>query len=350
VVIRRVLVTGGAGFIGSHVVEALLSEGVQVRVLDALLPMAHAGAPERLPDEVERVWADLRDADRVEEAVGGVDAVSHQAAMVGLGVDLDDVVGYAAHNDLGTAVLLRSLHRGRFRGPLVLGSSMVVYGEGVYHCSVHGSMRPAPRTRSDLEAGRYEPGCPRCGATLTPDEVTEETSPDPRNVYAATKLHQEHLCATFARESGVPFAALRYHNVYGPRMPRDTPYAGVASIFRSALERGDAPRVYEDGCQRRNFVHVHDVARANVAALLRGANGAFNIATAEARTVGDMAAALAAAFGPDAPPPTIVGGYRLGDVRHVFGSTVKAREELGFEACVDFDEGMQTFAHAPLRA
>ncbi|HEX6131635.1 MAG TPA: NAD-dependent epimerase/dehydratase family protein, partial [Actinomycetota bacterium] len=218
-----------------------------------------------------------------------------------------------------------------------------------YRCCAHGPVRPGPRTREDLDAGRYDPPCPRCGAALESEEIDEDAPLDPRNVYAATKVHQEHLCAAFARERGVPFAALRYHNVYGPRMPRDTPYAGVASIVRSAIERGEPPRIFEDGRQRRNFVHVHDVARANALAIRAAASGAFNVASIEPRTVGEMAAALAAASGPDAPPPRIVGGGRLGDVRHVVASPAKAARDLGFVARVGFDEGMRAFARAPLR-
>jgi dTDP-L-rhamnose 4-epimerase len=345
----RVLVTGGAGFIGSHVVDQLVERGVSVRVLDALLPVAHAGAPGALREDVEYVWGDLRDAETVARVVRDVDAVSHQGAMVGLGVDIDDIESYVEHNDVGTAVLLRALHRAGFAGPLVLGSSMVVYGEGAYRCRVHGAVRPVARTMADLHAGRFDPPCPRCAAALEPVKIHEDAPVDPRNVYAATKLHQEHLCASFARERGSRFVALRYHNVYGPCMPRDTPYAGVASIVRSALERGDTPTIFEDGAQRRNFVHVHDVARANVLALLTDVEGTYNVAGPASRSVLEMAEALADAFGTGAPRPVVVGGGRLGDVRHVMASGERARRELGFVAEVPFDAGMRSFATAPLR-
>src|SRR3954454_5195432 len=180
--------------------------------------------------------------------------------MVGLGVDLEDITEYAGINDLGTAVLLRALARRPV--PLVLASSMVVYGEGRYRCAEHGLVRPGPRRAAELDAGQFEPPCPVCGRPLDPESVPEDAPLDPRNVYAATKVAQEHLCTAFARETGATVTALRYHNVYGPRMPRDTPYAGVASIFRSSLAAGKAPRVFEDGGQRRDFVHVRDVAAA----------------------------------------------------------------------------------------
>ena len=346
-----VLVTGGAGFIGSHVVDALVAAGVPVRVLDVLYP-THAGKPDYLNPAAEYVFEDLQDAAAVADALDGVDAVSHQASMVGLGVDFGDVCDYVWNNDAGTAVLLWALHRHRFAGRIVLGSSMAVYGEGAYRCPEHGPVRPAARPVEHLRAGRFDPPCPRCGAALASAPVDEEAWPEPRNVYAATKLHQEHLCAAYAREHpGATCTALRYHNVYGPRMPRDTPYAGVASIFRSALEAGRAPEVFEDGGQRRDFVHVSDVARANLIALTRQepAAGIFNVATGRPRTVLDMARALRAPFGSGAPAPEVTGAFRPGDVRHVHASPERARRELGFSAEVGFEAGMAEFAHAPLR-
>jgi dTDP-L-rhamnose 4-epimerase len=280
--------------------------------------------------------------------VAGVAAVSHQAAMVGLGTDIGDIADYVAHNDFGTAVLLQALAARGFAGRLVLASSMVVYGEGRYACPEHGVVSPPPRAPADLDAGRFEPPCPACGAPLEPRPVPEDAPADPRNVYATTKLAQEHLCASFARETGATVTALRYHNVYGPRMPRDTPYAGVASIFRSALAAGRAPRVFEDGAQRRDFVHVRDVAVANVQALEAGAPGAFNVASGTPRSVGEMADALARAT--EGPQPQVTGEWRAGDVRHVFASPKRAATVLGFRAEEDFEAGMREFATAELRA
>jgi dTDP-L-rhamnose 4-epimerase len=347
----RVLVTGGAGFVGSHVVDALLARGDDVRILDALHPAAHAAKPDYLDPRAEFVAGDVRDGAVVAAALRGVDRVCHQAAMVGLGTDIGDIADYVSHNDLGTAVLLRELARARFAGRLVLASSMVVYGEGRYACAEHGRVRPGPRRPADLAAGQFEPPCPRCGAALKPHSIPEDAPADPRNVYAATKLHQEHLAAAFSRETGVPVTALRYHNVYGPRMPRDTPYAGVASIFASALAAGRAPRVFEDGGQLRDFVHVRDVARANVLALTapEAVPGAFNVASGTPRSVGEMAHALHAASLAGAPAPVTTGDYRLGDVRHVFASAARAAERLRFRAREPFDAGMAEFATAALR-
>jgi dTDP-L-rhamnose 4-epimerase len=326
--LSMLLVTGGAGFIGSQIVDAALAAGIAVRILDRR-------TPGWLDGRAEVVVGDVRDAAAVERALAGVDHVSHQAGMVGLGADVDDIADYAAHNDLGTAVLLRGLARRRLAGRLVLGSSMVVYGEGRYRCPRHGVLRPPGRRPADLAAGRFDPLCPHCGEVLAPEPVAEDAAPDPRNVYAATKLHQEHLAAAFSRETGVPVTALRYHNVYGPRMPRDTPYAGVASIFASALRAGRAPQVFEDGRQLRDFVHVRDAARANLLALA-APPGTFNVCSGTPRSVGDLARTLWARHGDGAPPPRVTGRYRLGDVRHVFADPARARAILGFSAHESF--------------
>ncbi|MER6848026.1 NAD-dependent epimerase/dehydratase family protein [Streptomyces flaveolus] len=330
----RVLVTGGAGFIGSHVVEALRAHGHD--------PVGY--------DVREDARADVRDPAAVARALAGVDAVCHQAAMVGLGNGFADAAEYVSRNDLGTAVLLTAMAEAGVRR-LVLAGSMVVYGEGRYACRRHGVVRPGPRAVSDLEKGRFEPACPVCGADLAPGLVGEDAPADPRNVYATTKLAQEHLAAAWARTTGAAAVSLRYHNVYGPRMPRDTPYAGVASFFRSALARGEAPRVFEDGRQRRDFVHVRDVATANVAALEAGTPAGtlavYNTGSGDPRTVGEMATALAAAYG--GPEPVVTGEYRLGDVRHITADSSRLRAELGWRPQVGFAEGMREFARAELR-
>ena len=348
----KVLVTGGAGFVGSHVVDALLGAGHDVRIVDSYDPRSHAAPPDYVDERAELVVGDVRDVDLVQRALAGVDVVCHQAAVVGLDVDFADVTGYVDTNAGGTAALLLAAHRAGFAGRLVLASSMVVYGEGRYACPEHGQVRPGPREVADLEAGRFEPPCPHCGRPLEPQAVPEDAPLDPRNVYAATKLQQEHLAAAFARETGVPVTSLRYHNVYGPRMPRDTPYAGVASIFASALAAGRAPRVFEDGGQLRDFVHVRDIARANVIALTAAdpVPGPFNVCSGTPRSVGDMARALWEATDGGAPEPEVTGLFRLGDVRHVFASAQRARDELGFSAEEDFRAGMAEFARAKLRA
>ncbi|NJC72037.1 NAD-dependent epimerase/dehydratase family protein [Planosporangium thailandense] len=337
----RILITGAAGFVGSHVADRLAGSGHELVLLDALLPTAHgAGDP---PPGV--VVGDVRDADLLAHLLTGVDAVCHQAAMVGHGLNPSDAPAYAGHNALGTATLLAAMHRAGVPR-LVLASSMVVYGEGRYDCPTHGTVRPGPR------AGSFEPPCPACGAPLEPGLVGEDAPLEPHSTYAATKLAQEQLAGAWARQTGGTVWALRYHNVYGPRMPRDTPYAGVAAIFRSALERGEAPRVTEDGRQRRDFVHVTDVARANVRALETplptGSCRAVNICSGQPRTVGELASALSAAMA--GPAPVVTGELRPADVRHVVADPSRAAHLLGFRARVGFADGIADFARAPLRA
>lgn len=347
----RVLVTGGAGFIGSHIVDLLTREGHDVIAVDAITPAAHAVPPDYLNPAADHRRISMRDLDGLTNALAGVDAVCHQAARVGLGVDFDDVCDYVSDNALGTATLLRALYRVGFRGRMVQASSMVVYGEGAYTCARHGHVAAGPRRAHDLDAGQFEPPCPICGAHLAPSLVTEDAPLDPRNTYAATKVHQEHLGRAFAIATGADVVSLRYHNVYGPRMPRDTPYAGVASIVRSACENAVAPRVFEDGQQRRDFIHVNDVALANLLALTApdGIGGAYNIATGEVCTIAEMADAVASAFDGVVPAPVVTGEFRLGDVRHVTASPELAARRFGFRAQVPYQVGLRQFATAPMR-
>jgi dTDP-L-rhamnose 4-epimerase len=342
----RVLLTGSAGFIGGHVATALATAGHDVVGLDCLHPAAHG--TRRTPDG-SFIFGDVRDPAVVAGALRGVDAVVHQAAMVGMGVDLADLPRYVSCNDLGTAVLLAAMARLGIRR-LVLASSMVVYGEGAYFCAEHGPVKPPPRDPADLARQRFEPRCPTCAEIVSAELVTEDDRLEPRSVYAATKLAQEHLAGAWARESGGTVVALRYHNVYGPGMPRDTPYSGVAAIFRSSLERGEPARVFEDGRQRRDFVHVRDVAQANVAALtadLGAGPHAFNVSSGEPHTVGELAVALTEAIG--GPAPVITYQFRAADVRHIVASPDRASRDLAFSAATDFHTGVKELATAPLR-
>ena len=344
------LVTGGAGFIGSHIVDAAQRFGWTVRVIDSLRSDVHPRSA-RMPAGVEAVTGDMTDASTVADVVTGVDVVCHQAAKVGLETGFSDAPDYVDTNARGTAILLSAMADAGV-GRLVLASSMVVYGEGRYRDAL-GAIGAPPRSDADLAAGRWEPRSPRTAEPLEP-ELIDETAPlDPRNVYAASKVAQEHLAGAWARQTGGRAALLRYHNVYGPGMPHATPYAGVASLFRSALEDGRPPEVFEDGGQRRDFVHVDDVAAANIAAIdwTRGSEPgrarAFNVASGDVHTIGDMAAALSAAFG--GPEPRVSGRYRLGDVRHITASAGRIRAELGWRPAVSFADGMREFATAPLR-
>jgi dTDP-L-rhamnose 4-epimerase len=341
----RVLVTGGAGFIGQHVVREFLARGHEVRVLDSFRGDVHAGRSWSQSKDVDVTRADVRDSIALDRALGGMDAVAHLAAKVGLGVDVQDLPDYAASNDVGTAELLAAMARENVKR-LTLASSMVVYGEGLGRCIEHGATSPGPRTEAALAAGQFESPCPRCGRPLETALVREETPFDPRNAYASSKVAQEYYAANWARVTGGSVAAMRYHNVYGPGMPRDTPYAGVAAIFTSALRRGEAPRVFEDGGQRRDFVHVRDVAAATVSACERHTLGvrAFNVGSGTPRTVGDMARALSRAM--NGPTPIVTRQFRLGDVRHITADSTRLKRELDWAPRVEFEDGLADLAVA----
>lgn len=344
----RVLLTGSAGFIGTAIGAALERAGHEVVRVDLMLPQAHGRADP--PPGTRRL--DVRDAAAWDGVLDGVHVVCHQAAVVGAGVSVADLPGYASHNDLGTAALLAAMHAAGV-DRLVLASSMVVYGEGRYACPEHGDQKPPPRSRPALAAGDVENHCPRCGAVLGWALVEESAPLDPRSSYAASKVAQEHYTSAWVRQAGASAIALRYHNVYGPGMPRDTPYSGVAAMFRSSLERGEPPQVFEDGGQMRDFVHVEDVATANVLALesvIGGPPGrydAYNVCSGEPVSILGVARLVGAGSGIE---PEVTGRYRLGDVRHIVASPERAAAELGFVARTRPADGLAAFATAPLRA
>ncbi len=352
----RVLLTGAAGFIGTAIAAQLDEAGHEVVGVDLMLAQAH-GAGEHggavPPEGVHQL--DVREAGSSawSELLHGIDVVCHQAALVGAGVRVGDLPAYASHNDLGTAALLAAMHEANL-DRLVLASSMVVYGEGRYTCAEHGDQLPAPRSVAALEAGDFENHCRACDRPLGWSLVPEDARLDPRSSYAASKLAQEHYTSSWVRQAGAGAVALRYHNVYGPGMPRDTPYSGVAAMFRSSLERGERPQVFEDGGQARDFVHVADVARANVLALEQVVAervprfAAYNVCSGRPVRILDVARQVAAGTGSPLEPE-VTGGFRPGDVRHVVASPALAASELGFTAAVHPDEGLRDFATAPLR-
>ncbi|MDY6997661.1 MAG: NAD-dependent epimerase/dehydratase family protein [Actinomycetota bacterium] len=344
----RVLLTGAAGFIGTRIAARLTAAGHDVVGVDAMLPAAH-GARAVAPAGVQRL--DLRDAAAVAGVLDGVDVVCHQAAVVGAGVDAADAPSYGSHNDFATTVLLAEMFAAGCRR-LVLASSMVVYGQGRYTCAEHGDVDPVPRARADLDAGVFDHRCPRDGQPVDWALVGEDAPLRPRSLYAASKVAQEHYALAWAESSAGSVVALRYHNVYGPGMPRDTPYSGVAAIFRSSLEKGEAPKVFEDGGQMRDFVHVDDVAAANVAAVEATAAGpagfdAFNVCSGSPVAILDVATALCDTRGD--VTPAVTGQYRSGDVRHIVADPAKAAQRLGFQAAIDPRDGLREFATAPLR-
>ena len=341
----RILITGGAGFIGSHLADELLAAGYQVRVLDCLDPQVHgeAGPPAYLDPAVETLTGDVRDADAVANALSGVDGVVHLAARVGVGQSMYEIADYAGVNTHGTGVLLQAmLDRGVSR--LVVASSMSIYGEGLYVDASGAEHATADRSRTQLEGGQWEPLGPD-GSPLRPVPTPETKPPALTSVYALTKFDQERLCLLFGSAYKVPTVALRFFNVYGPRQALSNPYTGVLAIFASRLLNGRRPLVYEDGGQRRDFVSVHDIARACRLALEtpEAAGLTLNVGSGESASILEIAQRLATVLGVDVEPE-VTGKYRVGDIRHCFADVSLARDALKFEAEISFDDGMAELA------
>jgi dTDP-L-rhamnose 4-epimerase len=334
-----VLVTGGAGFIGSHIVELLLKRGYPVRVFDKLVEQVHAGAgPRYVPKEAEFIRGDMRDKAAVKAALEGVQWVVHDAAEVGVGQSMYEVVRYVDANTGGTAVLLDLLANERHTVErIVVASSMSIYGEGAYRCPEHGLVYPRLRPAAQLAAREWELRCPRCRAAATP----EDKPLFPTSIYAISKMDQELMCLAMGAAYGFAAVALRYFNTYGPRQALSNPYTGVAAIFSSRLLNRHRPVIFEDGRQSRDFTHVSDIARANLWALeSEKADGqALNIGTGRPITVAKVAEVLAEKLRLDIEPE-IVSQFRAGDIRHCYADISKARELLGFEPRVTFEDGM----------
>jgi dTDP-L-rhamnose 4-epimerase len=342
---ERVLITGGAGFIGAHLVSELLEAGCAVRILDNLDPQVH---PERrrppyLSNAAEFVFGDVRSIGTVRHALEGVDAVCHLAAAVGVGQSMYEIERYTAVNDLGTAVLLEALTTSEVRR-LLVASSMSIYGEGLV-CGPDGFCDPPERSLKQLKAGRWELEAD-AGERLEPVPTPETKTPTLSSIYALNKFNQERMCLIFGRAYGVDVIATRFFNVYGPHQALSNPYTGVLAIFGARLLNRKPPLVFEDGMQRRDFVHVHDVARACRLALEApaAAGQVINIGSGQSRTVLDVARDLADASGFDGITPVCTGKYRVGDIRHCFADISLARRLLNFEPHITFRDGLVDLA------
>jgi dTDP-L-rhamnose 4-epimerase len=344
---RHILITGGAGFIGSHLADALLAAGHRVRALDNLSPQVHGsepGRPEYLDPRVELHVGDIRDGLAVRRALDGVDAVYHLAAAVGVGQSMYEVANYVDVNDLGTAVLLEALIE-RPVARLVVASSMSVYGEGAYRDRSGQPQSAIERPLAQLKAADWEPRSAG-GAALEPVPTPETKPPSLASVYALSKYDQEQLCLMIGRAYGIPTTALRLFNVYGPRQALSNPYTGVLAIFASRLLNGNRPMVFEDGLQRRDFVSVLDVARAFHLALDRpeAAGAVINVGSGQAFTVLEIAERVARATGRPELRPIVTGKYRAGDIRHCFADIGAAERLLGYRPSISFDVGLGELA------
>ncbi len=337
------LVTGGAGFIGSHLVDALVATGYRVRVLDGLVSQVHgAEPPEHLNSEAEFVRGDVCDPNVVSSSLEGVEAVFHQAAEVGVGQSMYEIQRYVRANNLGTAVLLEAiLARQKQIKKLVVASSMSIYGEGAYSCGNCGQVHPQLRATAQLRERRWELQCPNCSNLLQPAPTTEDKPLFPTSVYAITKQDQEQFCLVVGRSYNIPTVALRYFNVYGTRQALSNPYTGVCAIFSSRLLNGHRPLIFEDGKQTRDFVHVSDIVQANLLALQnhQADYQAINIGTGIPTAIEQVCRLLSKGLGVDLEPD-IVGKYREGDIRHCVADISRARTLLGYEPRLTLEQGI----------
>lgn len=344
----QVLITGGAGFIGSHTADALLRQGHRVRLLDSLDPQIHgdtATFPAYLHPAIECVRGDVRDARLLADVLTGVDLIYHFAALTGVGQSMYDIRHYVEVNVVGTAVLLETLAKRRQAlQRVVLASSRAVYGEGTHHCPVHGTLYPPVRQRADLEQGRFAVFCPQCATPLTAVPTAEERPLHPVSVYALTKQQQEDYCRHVAATFGLPVTILRYFNVYGSRQSLRNPYTGVMSIFYSRLLSGQPIALYEHGRPGRDFVHVADVVQANVRAATADVppGTVINVGTGIDHTIVEVAKALAAACGQEALLED-KGEFRVGDIHACYADLSRAQTLLGYRPQVSLSQGIQEF-------
>src|SRR5687767_9708162 len=339
----NILVTGGAGFIGSHLVDALVAAGHRVRVLDLLVSQVHGeNSPQYLHPEAEFIHGDVCDTALLHTALNGIDAVYHEAAEVGVGQSMYEIQRYVRANDMGTAALLEVLvERRQPLRKLIVASSMSIYGEGAYTCSNCGVVAPQLRPAEQLRERRWELECSGCKAKLSPRPTPEDKPLFPTSVYAITKQDQEQFCLVVGRAYGIPTVALRYFNVYGPRQALSNPYTGVCAIFSSRLLNDQPPVVFEDGEQTRDFVHVSDIVQANLLALEsdRADYQALNVGTGIATSINTITSLLSEGLGKKLAPE-IVGKYREGDIRHCIADISRARALLGYSPRVTMERGI----------
>jgi dTDP-L-rhamnose 4-epimerase len=338
----KTLVTGGAGFIGSHLVRALLERGDDVVVLDSLEAQVHGDSAPDVPEGVELIVGNVGDTELATRALQGVDRVAHLAAAVGVGQSMYEIARYTELNTMATARFLECVVAQRpMPTRLVVASSMSIYGEGEYVCEEHGRVAPGPRPEEQLLARSWETACPHCGRELRPVGTSETKPLMPTSIYAINKRDHEEMCLVTGAAYGIPAVALRFFNVYGPGQALSNPYTGVAAIFASRLLNGRAPVIFEDGEQSRDFTHVSDIVQGILLALESEAavGHAVNLGTGRATSVARVAQVISAGMGLEIEPERNE-QYRAGDIRHCFADATRARELLGFQAAMSFEDGM----------
>lgn len=344
---QKILITGGAGFIGSHLADELLKQGYQVRVLDSLVEQVHGSSgkkPDYLSNEVEFVHGDVRDKEKVRQALDGVDGAYHLAACVGVGQSMYEIARYTEVNNMGTAVLLEALAENPVE-KLVVASSMSIYGEGLYRSPTKALVQDAARSLSQLKKGKFEI-TDQWNDEMTPVPTPEWKQPNLSSVYALGKFDQERLCLITGQAYGIKTSALRFFNVYGTRQALSNPYTGVLAIFANRYLNNKPPLIFEDGQQQRDFVSVYDVARACrlVMESDKSDGEVYNVGSGNSYTISGIAESMGGVLGKEYLTPEITGKYRVGDIRHCFADISKAREVLGFEPQVDFNQGLEELA------
>jgi len=341
----RVLVTGGAGFVGSHIVDEYIEHGYDVTVVDNLTDQVHDDEPSYLNDAAEYVWGDIRDRELMTELLEAADVLNHQASAVGVGQSMYEIEKYVDINTLGTARLLDIIVDEEIDlEKMIIASSMSIYGEGEYYCPNCDSIRhPSLRDDEQMASGEWEHACSDCGQPLEPQPTPEAKPRDSTSIYAITKKDQEEMMLSIGRAYDIPTVALRYFNIFGSRQALDNPYTGVCAIFSSRIKNDNPPLVFEDGEQTRDFIHVSDIARANRLAIESSASDvAVNIGSGTPTTINEVAETLTDLYGKsDELAPEIANDYRQGDIRHCYADPETAADELGFEAEVSFEDGMQ---------
>jgi len=340
----KILVTGGCGFIGSHLVDELVKKGHRVRVIDLLEPQVHLSKPSYLNKDVEYIFEDIRNKDKLKKALRGIEVIFHQASQVGVGQSMYEVERYISHNCSGTAVLLDLIINTKNKvQKIIVASSMSIYGEGAYRCEKCGNVYPRIRNNKQLKMRDWELRCIYCKNRLTPIPASEEKPLFPTSIYAITKKTQEEMCLEIGRAYKIPTVSLRYFNVYGPRQSLSNPYTGVIAIFLSRIKNDKPPLIYEDGKQSRDFIYVLDIVQANILAMEKkqADYDFFNVGTGRKYTILDVAKTISYLYNKEELSPKILNRFRAGDIRHCFADIKKIYEKLGFKPKFSLEEGIK---------